>query len=256
MDRERTLYVDSIDGTRIECQTFLPNTVGTPSASSSKTHLEEDVFILIHAHPKLGGVREMMTPLARSLASRGYACVTLSLRGTGGSLGSSSWRGCELEGEDVCACVDAFVGQDKSKRRAHLVGYSYGSTICAYALGKRDSIASYIALGYPRGSYACGLSGIGAKWLMRDHFEALAASAKPMLFVHPSEDNFTTVKTMEELVVRGDKLRAAVVKELKVIEGCDHFELVGVPEYVSATTRYIVDFVARNGSERNVGSST
>jgi len=245
MDRERTLYVDSIDGTRIECQTFLPS-ADAPSASTTQ---REDVFILVHAHPKLGGVREMMTPLARALASRGCACVTLSLRGTGGSLGSSSWRGCEMEGEDVCACVDALVGETKSKKRAHLVGYSYGSTICAYALEKRDAIASYIALGYPRGSYACGLSGIGAKWLMRDHFEALASSAKPMLFVHPGEDNFTTVKTMEELVVRGDKLRAAVVKELKVIEGCDHFELVGVREYVSATTRHILDFVERVASK-------
>ena len=173
--REWRHFTASSDGTRIECLI-----TDFPRAEDEK-RAREDWFILVHAHPKLGGCRQMMLPLARSLAARGHGSVCVALRGTSESLGSSTWRGSEAEGEDVlAACALAANGTlagANANARCHLVGYSYGGTICGYALKrKHPNVASYIAIGYPRGSYGCGLYGVGAKWLMRDHFDALAES--------------------------------------------------------------------------------
>ena len=190
MFRERAHFTRSRDGTRIEC-------VITDDATLAPSTAPRDWFVLVHAHPKLGGNRQMMQPLARALARRGFGSVCVALRGTSGPLGSSSWRGTREEGEDVCAAADLVVdgtcaGGD-ARARVHLVGYSYGSTVCAYALGQRSCIASYVAIGYPRGSYGCGLFGVGAKWLMRDHASRLMEDeTTPKLFVHPSRDEFTT----------------------------------------------------------------
>ena len=142
----------------------------------------------------------------------------------------------------MCAAADLVVdgtcaGGDASAR-VHLIGYSYGSTVCAYALGQRSCIASYVAIGYPRGSYGCGLFGVGAKWLMRDHASRLMEDeTTPKLFVHPSRDEFTTVQTMERFV--GEKLSKGV-KELRVLEGAGHFAFVQDEAAADARTRRVV----------------
>tara|TARA_B100000683_G_scaffold215789_1_gene211205 strand:+ start:17369 stop:18250 length:882 start_codon:yes stop_codon:yes gene_type:complete len=247
MFRERAHFTRSRDGTRIEC-------VITDDATLAPSTAPRDWFVLVHAHPKLGGNRQMMQPLARALARRGFGSVCVALRGTSGSLGSSSWRGTREEGEDVCAAADLVVdgtcaGGD-ARARVHLVGYSYGSTVCAYALGQRSCIASYVAIGYPRGSYGCGLFGVGAKWLMRDHASRLMEDeTTPKLFVHPSRDEFTTVQTMERFV--GEKL-SSKVKELRVLEGAGHFAFVQDEAAADAAVAWIEEFVEslKSGEER------
>ena len=247
MFRERAHFTRSRDGTRIEC-------VITDDATLAPSTAPRDWFVLVHAHPKLGGNRQMMQPLARALARRGFGSVCVALRGTSGSLGSSSWRGTREEGEDVCAAADLVVdgtcaGGD-ARARVHLVGYSYGSTVCAYALGQRSCIASYVAIGYPRGSYGCGLFGVGAKWLMRDHTSRLMEDeTTPKLFVHPSRDEFTTVQTMERFV--GEKL-SSKVKELRVLEGAGHFVFVQDEAAADAAVAWIKEFVEslKSGEER------
>ena len=239
--REWRHFTASSDGTRIECLI-----TDFPRAEDEK-RAREDWFILVHAHPKLGGCRQMMLPLARSLAARGHGSVCVALRGTSESLGSSTWRGSEAEGEDVlAACALAANGTlagANANARCHLVGYSYGGTICGYALKrKHPNVASYIAIGYPRGSYGCGLYGVGAKWLMRDHFDALAESETPKLFIHPERDEFTTVKTMETLVE--EKLERGV-RELRVLKGADHFSAATDARVGEQTVDWILEFVAR-----------
>jgi Predicted hydrolase of the alpha/beta superfamily len=247
MFRERAHFTRSRDGTRIEC-------VITDDTTLAPSTAPRDWFVLVHAHPKLGGNRQMMQPLARALARRGFGSVCVALRGTSGSLGSSSWRGTREEGEDVCAAADLVVdgtcaGGD-ARARVHLIGYSYGSTVCAYALGQRSCIASYVAIGYPRGSYGCGLFGVGAKWLMRDHASRLMEDeTTPKLFVHPSRDEFTTVQTMERFV--GEKLSKGV-KELRVLEGAGHFAFVQDEAAADAAVAWIEEFVEslKSGEER------
>lgn len=154
----------------------------------------------------------------------------------------------------MCAAADLVVdgtcaGGDASAR-VHLIGYSYGSTVCAYALGQRSCIASYVAIGYPRGSYGCGLFGVGAKWLMRDHASRLMEDeTTPKLFVHPSRDEFTTVQTMERFV--GEKLSKGV-KELRVLEGAGHFAFVQDETAADAAVAWIEEFVEslKSGEER------
>ena len=230
-------YVDSADGTRIECLVF------EPARASDRPDAPTEWFILAHAHPKLGGNRAMMTPLARVLSARGHGAVAVAARGTSGSLGSSSWRGNEAEGEDVCAAVDWVTKTFGARARTHVVGYSYGSTTCAYALERRSTIMSYVAIGYPRGSLGCGFMGFGAKLLMRDHASKLEASGKAKLFVHPSRDEFTTVATVEAFM--RERLPEDSVKELRVLEGIGHFDASSDPEALESTARWIEEFVRR-----------
>ena len=239
MLRERAHFTRSRDGTRIEC-------VITDDATLAPSTAPRDWFVLVHAHPKLGGNRQMMRPLALALARRGFGSVCVALRGTSGSLGSSSWRGTREEGEDLCAAADLVIdgtcAGGNARARVHLIGYSYGSTVCAYALGQRSCIASYVAIGYPRGSYGCGLFGVGAKWLMRDHASTLTEDeTTPKLFVHPSRDEFTTVKTMERFV--SEKLSSRGVKALRVLEGAGHFAFVQDAVAAEAAVEWIVEFV-------------
>ena len=155
----------------------------------------------------------------------------------------------------MCAAADLVVdgtcaGGD-ARARVHLIGYSYGSTVCAYALGQRSCIASYVAIGYPRGSYGWGLFGVGAKWLMRDHASRLTEDeTTPKLFVHPSRDEFTTVQTMERFV--GEKLSSKGVKELRVLEGAGHFAFVQDEAAADTAVAWIEEFVEslKSGEER------
>ena len=236
--------VDAEDGTRVELFVVEPTTTRDGARGDAAT----DWFILLHAHPKLGGDRTMMTPLARALSARGYGAVCVAARGTSGSSGSSSWRGSASEGVDACAAVDWATktgGGDGSKVRAHVVGYSYGSTIGAWALDKREAIASYVAIGYPRGGswWNCGVMGAAAKWLMRDHFEALRASSKPKLFVHPSRDEFTSTATMERFV--REKLQSGGKTELRVLNGHGHFTVTDDDDAVATIAQWIEEFVRR-----------
>jgi uncharacterized protein len=253
--RERLHYITADDGTRIECAVIEhDHPHATTSESVSSTSRARDWFVLAHAHPKLGGSREMMTPLARALARKGYGSVSIALRGTSGSLGHSSWRGSPEEGADIIAgarlarkCFGA-----TTETRVHLIGYSYGSTICSYALDGDESIASFIAIGYPRGSYSCGFMGIGAKILMRDSFDALKASRKPKLFIHPANDDFTSQSTMERLVSEKlsnegmDGAESGSVKPcLKILPGAGHFSVVNDSCAVEDAASMIVDFVEK-----------
>lgn len=252
--RERLQYITADDGTRIECAVIEhdhPHATTTTSRAASTTASARDWFVLAHAHPKLGGSREMMTPLARALGRKGYGSVSIALRGTSGSLGYSSWRGSPEEGADIVAgarlarqCLGA-----TSDARVHLIGYSYGSTICSYALDGDESIASFIAIGYPRGSYSCGFMGIGAKILMRDSFDALKASRKPKLFIHPENDDFTSKSTMERLVntklFDEDDDDGRVKPFLKILPGAGHFSVVNELRCVEDAAAIIVDFVEK-----------
>lgn len=130
-----------------------------------------------------------------------------------------------------------------ARARTHVVGYSYGSTTCAYALELRSTIVSYVAIGYPRGSLGCGFMGLGARLLMRDHTAKLEASGKAKLFIHPSRDEFTTVATVQEFM--REKLPENSLKELRVLEGIGHFDASSNTEALENTALWIEEFVRR-----------
>jgi len=236
-------YVNSSDDTRIEMLVFERAYVNDEEKRQTSG---ATCAVLAHAHPKLGATRDMMVGLARALCDRDVTCAIVSARGTDGSAGTSSWRGSDEEAEDVKACARE-LARVVGARACHCVGYSFGATIVGNAIDRDDVMVSFIGVGYPRGSYSCGLMGVGAKMLMRDAFEALRRSAKPKLFIHPERDEFTSVETMERLVrekmsseVEGDGVGRV---ELKILRDVGHFSALSDARAVDEMAAMIVEFI-------------
>ena len=142
-------------------------------ATSSSRDREKHGVVMVHAHPKFGGAPEMMHGLAADMATHGVAVVNLALRGAGLSGGASSWRGDNGEVSDVVTACD-HARETLGCDRVHLMGYSFGATVCGGAIDKRDFIATYVAIAYPLGHwFSRGVLGVGAKILMHAHTPAL-----------------------------------------------------------------------------------
>lgn len=147
--------------------------------------------VMVHAHPKFGGTPEMMHELAADMATHGMQVVNLSLRGVGGSSGAASWVGDAGEVHDVEAAAQ-YAHDTLMAKHVHLLGYSFGATVCGAALDTRPYIATYTAVAYPLGSWLSkGVFGFGAKLLMHHHTNQLKASIKPKLFLIGDRDDFT-----------------------------------------------------------------
>lgn len=193
-------------------------------ATSSSRDREKHGVVMVHAHPKFGGAPEMMHGLAADMATHGVAVVNLALRGAGLSGGASSWRGDNGEVSDVVTACDharEALGCD----RVHLMGYSFGATVCGGAIDKRDFIATYVAIAYPLGHwFSRGVLGVGAKILMHAHTPALKESTKPKLFLIGTADDFTSRGATERFAKR-----CSEPWRVETHEGCDHFGFVSPP---------------------------
>ena len=201
----------------------LETTRGAETTSPSRDR-EKHGVVMVHAHPKFGGAPEMMHGLAADMATHGVAVVNLALRGAGLSGGISSWRGDNGEVSDVVTACDharEALGCD----RVHLMGYSFGATVCGGAIDQRDFIVTYVALAYPLGHwFSRGVLGVGAKMLMHAHTPALKESTKPKLFLIGTADDFTSRGATERFAKR-----CAEPWRVEVHEGCDHFGFVSSP---------------------------
>ena len=172
------------------------------------------------------------------MASRGLACVNLSLRGVGTSGGECSWTGEGGEVEDVIAAAD-YAHDALSAEYVHLLGYSFGATVCGAAIDSRPFIGTYTAIAYPLGSWVCGLFGLGARLLMHGHTRPLKESTRPKLFVLGTKDDFTTVDTLRRFCGR-----CMEPHEIKVYDDADHFSFVSSP-FCEQVTAHVFEFVAK-----------
>ena len=74
--------------------------------------------------------------------------VNLSLRGAGASEGAGSWGGDAGEVQDVVSAA-AYARDTLRARHVHLLGYSFGATVCGAALDACPCIATYIVRPLP-----------------------------------------------------------------------------------------------------------
>lgn len=120
---------------RLECDVYRP-----PEAI--KRMKNKDVFLLLHAHGKLGGSRCMLNAYAILLAMRGFVAYNVSFRGCDGNEKTSraSVFG-EVDARDVLEMVkeirtrESVDVEDDVEVKIHVFGYSFGAAVGANAVG-------------------------------------------------------------------------------------------------------------------------
>ena len=119
---------------RLECDVYRP-----PEAIK---RTNKDVFLLLHAHGKLGGSRFMLNSYAILLAMRGFITYNISFRGCDGNEKTSraSVFG-EVDARDVLEMVkeirtrESVDVEDDVEVKIHVLGYSFGAAVGASAVG-------------------------------------------------------------------------------------------------------------------------
>jgi len=125
---------------RLECDVYRP-----PEALLLKTRTRKrikDVFLLLHAHGKLGGSRFMLNSYAILLAMRGFITYNISFRGCDGNEKTSrtSVFG-EVDARDVLEMVkeirtrESVDVEEEVEVKIHVFGYSFGAAVGALAVG-------------------------------------------------------------------------------------------------------------------------
>ena len=120
---------------RLECDVYRP-----PEAIQRVKN--KDVFLLLHAHGKLGGSRFMLNAYAILLAMRGFVTYNVSFRGCDGNEKTSraSVFG-EVDARDVLEMVkeirtrESVDVEDDVEVKMHVFGYSFGAAVGANAVG-------------------------------------------------------------------------------------------------------------------------
>jgi len=121
---------------RLECDVYRP-----PEAIQ-RVVKNKDVFLLLHAHGKLGGSRCMLNAYAILLAMRGFVAYNVSFRGCDGNEKTSraSVFG-EVDARDVLEMVkeirtrESVDAEDDVEVKMHVFGYSFGAAVGANAVG-------------------------------------------------------------------------------------------------------------------------
>ena len=160
------------------------------------------VAIVCHPHPLHGGTmhNKVVYRIAKAFEKAGFAVLRFNFRGTGRSEGAHDYgRG---EQDDLRAAIE-FMGSKYSDAEVWIAGFSFGSAVMLRAACGDPRIRAIIAAGAPVSKY---------------DFAQLVECDKLKLFVQGALDEFGSVADLEKLVAR---LREP--KELKVIEGADHF---------------------------------
>ena len=119
---------------RLECDVYRP-----PKAIK---RTNKDVFLLLHAHGKLGGSRFMLNSYAILLAMRGFITYNVSFRGCDGNEKTSraSVFG-EVDARDVLEMVkeirtrESVDVEEDVEVKIYVFGYSFGAAVGANAVG-------------------------------------------------------------------------------------------------------------------------
>jgi alpha/beta superfamily hydrolase len=188
-----------------------------PDSHSTASGLPRMAAVICHPHPLYGGTMhtKAVFRIAQALVDLGFPTLRFNFRGVGRSTGRyESGRG---EREDVRAALDYLAGAFPGVPLA-LGGFSFGSWV-ALPVGCADArVIQLIGAGVPLASLP---------------IDALAACAKHKLIVQGERDEYGP---KDELV----RWFAGVAepKDLRIIDGADHFFTDRQAELVQAVTSY------------------
>jgi alpha/beta superfamily hydrolase len=176
------------------------------------------VAIVCHPHPLFGGTmhNKVVFRIARAFQNAGFAVLRFNFRGAGRSEGEHD-RGLG-EQADLRAAIE-FVQRRYPEAEVWLAGFSFGSAVMLWAAACDHRVRAFVAAGVPVSKY---------------DFSEIAQCHKPKLFVQGSQDEFGPVQDLEELFATLDP-----PKELKIIEGADHFFEGGLNELGEAISEFI-----------------
>jgi alpha/beta superfamily hydrolase len=174
--------------------------------------------VICHPHPLFGGTmhNKVVYRVAKAFEQAGFAVVRFNFRGAGRSEGvHDEGRG---EQDDLRAVI-RFVEQSYGGAQLWLGGFSFGSAVMLRAGCGYERARALVAVGVPASKYDFGY---------------LASCDKPKLFVQGSQDEFGAVADLKALVGRLKE-----PKQLKVIEGADHFFEGRLDELGRAVSEFI-----------------
>ena len=196
---------------------FLEGLLRMPDSLPARDGSPRMAAVVCHPHPLYGGTMhtKAVFRIAQALVDLGFPTLRFNFRGVGRSTGSyDHGRG---EREDVHAALDYLAGAFPGVPLA-LGGFSFGSWV-ALPLGCADArVIQLIGAGVPLASLPV---------------DALAGCAKHKLIVQGERDGYGP---KDELI----RWFAGVAepKDLRVVEGADHFFTERQAELVQAVTSY------------------
>jgi alpha/beta superfamily hydrolase len=174
--------------------------------------------IVCHPHPLFGGTmhNKVVYRAAKGALAAGAPVLRFNFRGVGGSKGSHDAG--VGERDDARAALDYLGGRFPALPVA-MMGFSFGSLV-ALAVGARDERVRWlVGLGLPVAS---------------SDFSFLRDCIKPKLIVQGTLDQFGPCKTLQEAFHNfGDP------KELRWVEGADHFFTGRLDEVQSAIEKFV-----------------
>ena len=154
--------------------------------------------------------------IARVFADAGFAVLRFNFRGTGRSQGEhDKGRG---EQEDLRSAIK-FIEENYPGAELWLAGFSFGSQVMLRAAACDDRVRAFVAAGVPVSRY---------------DFSDIPRCNKPKLFVQGSLDEVGSAQDLAKLFESLDE-----PKELKIIEGADHFFDGHLPELAAAVSAFI-----------------
>lgn len=174
--------------------------------------------IVCHPHPLFGGTmhNKVVYRIARVFADAGFAVLRFNFRGTGRSQGEhDKGRG---EQEDLRSAIK-FIEENYPGAELWLAGFSFGSQVMLRAAACDDRVRAFVAAGVPVSRY---------------DFSDIPRCNKPKLFVQGSLDEVGSAQDLAKLFESLDE-----PKELKIIEGADHFFDGHLPELAAAVSAFI-----------------
>jgi alpha/beta superfamily hydrolase len=174
--------------------------------------------IICHPHPLFGGTmhNKVVFRIARAFADAGFAVLRFNFRGTGRSHGEHD-NGLG-EREDLRTAIK-FIEEKYPGAELWLAGFSFGSMVMLRAAACDDRVRAFVAVGVPVSRY---------------DFSDIPRCHKPKLFVQGSLDEYGSPQDLVKLFESLDE-----PKELKIIEGADHFFEGHLPELAAAVSAFI-----------------
>ena len=174
--------------------------------------------IVSHPHPLFGGTmhNKVVFRIARAFQDAGFAVLRFNFRGAGRSEGEHD-HGLG-EQADLRAAIE-FIKKRYKEADVWLAGFSFGSAVMLRAAACDNRVRAFVAAGVPVSKY---------------DFTRIAQCNKPKLFVQGSLDEFGPARDLEKFFAALDE-----PKELKIIEGADHFFEGALNELGEAVSTFI-----------------
>lgn len=179
--------------------------------------------IVCHPHPLFGGTmhNKVVFRIARAFQDAGFAVLRFNFRGVGQSGGKHDEG---LGEQDDLRAAIKLMEKRYPGAEIWLAGFSFGSAMMLRSSACDPRIRALIAAGVPVSRY---------------DFTQIAKCDKPKLFVQGSLDEFGSIEQLRKLFEVLDE-----PKQLKVIEGADHF----FEGHLAELSQAVASFIASVGA--------